>query len=1038
MKMLRLIMLTLMLCGMALNSHAQNVSEEIPKMKELKKKDLNGNLTPVRHKKGLWGFVNEKSKFVIKPEFHSAQKFEGNVARVCYNGKWGILGRNGLYVVKPTFIDSLYKFSADSVAIFEVNNRCGLIDSKGIVRQEAKYVKIESKSYGYLVLGDMMKYSTIDKNGQNIHEHYFDSVEPLNEATSLELFFMDGKWGLLKDGNEILAHGWDEKLQLLYDADGNSPDLYLITHCNLHGVVTSDGKQVLPIYYDTINLHESGKYFVTMRGGKYGAVSLKMSEIVPPILDEIPEVGKQIYRVYDGYTFRCANIDGSIEFRVCADVYRARHYDEYMATTDYPEWAKSDIIENNLNDYLDAQSRARTVIDVLNKHDYDMAYVRHENLPNDIKVEYDAYDVEKYGVITGIRFAEGYGNVKNLQIKMQDYNQSMCLASDAKGEKQYIIYNDKFSLLNDVLNKFNVKSCQALYLTDYAILPNGNLMVHVVFVKPEEDADESLIETDYYNLPVSNDVVRYYTGRPNVAMESHAVITFEPQNMTAISFMQIPAREGGFMISKFGGLYTHTSQSVVADANNSFSRYDYSGNLEWTFTPYSNEVLLDVDETESYIYLCGYLKNGNSERPLIIQLDKLGNRVEDIVKEDNNGRFSAIMCKDFLIYAKLDSVSDSYLPYVLLEDIGDNMYVRPSCVWEKWGGKMIGGCGLIVADGKWIHSPVLEGEYMSDDDFCGWEFGSFIGDYLIIRNGGRCGIINRQGEITVIPKYEQLEMLDNTNFFRFSRNGKFGVIDGLGNVIVPAEYDYIGRMSEDIIVAKKGRLYGCFDATGQEIVPFEFVEIKEYVGGMARISGSDGYYGFIDKNGSMLVRPDFETVEYYSEGLALISYDGKFLYVDLDGKWILRKFYDAGGSFSCGLAPVCIEGKWGYVDVKGKEVIDLKYDTAEDFNKAFKIARVSIDGKWGVINDKGVEIIPLLYDEIVICADGYLYVKLGDKSGVYAPNGDIVCPCEYDSIKGLYDSNSNMFKHGVAIVKVAGRSVRIDTFGNKISHYTYE
>ena len=108
---------------------------------------------------------------------------------------------------------------------------------------------------------------------------------------------------------------------------------------------------------------------------------------------------------------------------------------------------------------------------------------------------------------------------------------------------------------------------------------------------------------------------------------------------------------------------------------------------------------------------------------------------------------------------------------------------------------------------------------------------------------------------------------------------------------------------------------------------------------------------------------------------------------------------------------------------------------AEEFNKEYKIARVSKGGKWGVINDKGTDIVPISFDEVIICADGYIYVKRGDKCGVYSSKGDIVCPVECDD-RGLYNSKSIMFKHGIAKVMLNGHSVKLDSFGNIISLYT--
>lgn len=1039
MKICKVILMIVLLSGIEFNSYAQSMVVEPPKMKELKEEDMQDNLIPKRHKTGLWGYVNSKKKFVVKPKFENALPFEGNVARVCHNGKWGIMGRNGLYILNPTFIDSLYEFSADSIAIFSAYengmNKHGLINSNGWICQGLNYASIIIKPFGYLAKDYINKYTTIDKNGNIMLAKEFDNVLPL-EDPSMDIFFNGAKWGIIRDGKEIITQGWDKQPQLLYDKEGNIPDLYLVSRHNLYGVIAANGKQVTPIYYDSIKLHESGNYFITMRDGKYGALSLSMKDIVPPILDKEPLLEDKLYRVYNGFDFMCASMNGSVEFRTCSYIYSEKNPDEYISTTDYPEWAKEDIIMKNLADYKEGQNKARNVYEMSVKRNYDANYLKHDPLlKQNIRMSYAYNDTERYGLLRSCNFIDGaglYNGQPSMQRVSNSIDNNVCLVFDRSDDKHYIIYKESRFSLNDALDKFNIKSVPSLYLKDYTILPDGRLMVRVVFVRTKETAYDSLIETESYNLPVSNSRVNIFSGTPNATLEAYGIITFDPRNSSAISFAQLPSNNG-MAVSAFGGFYTRASSNVVADANNYLRRYDRFGNLEWTFKANANEVLVDMDETENYLYLCGYVKNGSVEQPLLIQLDKSGNRTNTKIMENMNGRISAMKCANYLIYAMM-SGSDSYLPHFILEDLGDNMYVRPCCAWEDWGGKMIGGCGLIGENGKWIQTPVLEGEEKSDYPLYGWSFGSFNGEYLIISHDGKYGVINRNGDIVVNLKYELLEQLDNPNYFRFSMNGKFGVVDATGRIIVPAKYDYIGRMSEDMIVAKQGRAYGSFDAEGVLVVPFEFLEIKEFVGGMARILGTNNLYGFVDKKGHILVQPNFDAVEYYSEGLAMMKLTNAVGYFDMK-QWVVRPIYDAGKSFSGGLAPVCLNNKWGYIDKAGKEKIGFNYDSAEEFNQEYRVARVSKGGKWGVINDKGTIIVPISFDEIVICVDGYIYAKkLGDKSAIYSHKGAVITSECDDTCN--FNANSVMFKNGVAEVKLNGKKVKLDKFGKVIYNYT--
>ena len=69
---------------------------DAPKLKELKGKKLLEQITPLQHKKGLWGYANGEKKYVIKPVFTEACPFEGELARVNVEGKWGTISSLGV------------------------------------------------------------------------------------------------------------------------------------------------------------------------------------------------------------------------------------------------------------------------------------------------------------------------------------------------------------------------------------------------------------------------------------------------------------------------------------------------------------------------------------------------------------------------------------------------------------------------------------------------------------------------------------------------------------------------------------------------------------------------------------------------------------------------------------------------------------------------------------------------------------------------------------------------------------------------------
>lgn len=61
----------------------------------------------------------------------------------------------------------------------------------------------------------------------------------------------------------------------------------------------------------------------------------------------------------------------------------------------------------------------------------------------------------------------------------------------------------------------------------------------------------------------------------------------------------------------------------------------------------------------------------------------------------------------------------------------------------------------------------------------------------------------------------------------------------------------------------------------------------------------------------------YDRVNSFSEGLAPVKLKGKWGYIDRNGTLIIPAQYDDAGGFSEGLAPVKQKGKWGYIDRNG-------------------------------------------------------------------------------------------------------------------------
>jgi WG containing repeat len=299
--------------------------------------------------------------------------------------------------------------------------------------------------------------------------------------------------------------------------------------------------------------------------------------------------------------------------------------------------------------------------------------------------------------------------------------------------------------------------------------------------------------------------------------------------------------------------------------------------------------------------------------------------------------------------------------------------------------------------------------------------------FQFVRND-KLGYIDRTGKIIIEPKFE---IADNfSEGLALVKIGeKFGYIDRTGKIVISPEFDRADNFSEGLAPVEIGGKFGCIDKARKLVIPARFDSIDRFKNGSAEVSIGDvrgvidrsgkftayptssnsapittaqsnsdelisfaqnNRYGYMDRKGKVIVRPKFDNVGEFSEGLAWVIIDRKLGYIDKTGKVkITPRFYDSPfasgrGDFDGGLAKVCLDG-CGYIDRTGKIVIPLKFDNvARKFSNG--LAWVEIDRRLGYIDRTGkVKIPPQFAYPIIRGADGNEErIRTGDGSSFSA------------------------------------------------------
>jgi hypothetical protein len=184
--------------------------------------------------------------------------------------------------------------------------------------------------------------------------------------------------------------------------------------------------------------------------------------------------------------------------------------------------------------------------------------------------------------------------------------------------------------------------------------------------------------------------------------------------------------------------------------------------------------------------------------------------------------------------------------------------------------------------------------------------------------------------------------------------GKRNYIDATGKVVI-ADLDSGGDFQEGLAVATRGKQQGFINHKGQFVISVSSIEsAKPFSEGLApRYDDNEKRWGYMEKEGNWAIKPQFESVRDFQDGLAcvtinshggldprygnnLINRKGQIL-LPLESAEPLAADDCAIGE---GLFSVSTRSGNGYMNSEGKFVIRPQFENAQAFSEG--LAAVSI------------------------------------------------------------------------------------------------
>lgn len=263
--------------------------------------------------------------------------------------------------------------------------------------------------------------------------------------------------------------------------------------------------------------------------------------------------------------------------------------------------------------------------------------------------------------------------------------------------------------------------------------------------------------------------------------------------------------------------------------------------------------------------------------------------------------------------------------------------------------------------------------------------------YFIAKENNLYGVINNRGEKIIETKYENVKIPNPSKEAFICYNGDSVVVLNEKNEEIFSQYEKVEplrlkNVSSDLMYEKsilkysKDGKFGIIDINGKKITDaiYEDIDTLQFKEGELLVK-INNRYGVINIKGTILVKAEYDKIEadrFYEEETAYKN-----------GGYIVSKTTEDGY-------------RKGYVNNKGKEIVSTKYNDlyrVNEINTSDIYLICAENGKYG-ISKNGKSILNNEYQSIEYNNNNTFVALKGKKYGVISIDGKTIVPFDYKQI----------------------------------------
>ena len=215
-------------------------------------------------------------------------------------------------------------------------------------------------------------------------------------------------------------------------------------------------------------------------------------------------------------------------------------------------------------------------------------------------------------------------------------------------------------------------------------------------------------------------------------------------------------------------------------------------------------------------------------------------------------------------------------------------------------------------------------------------------DVVRVEKNGLYGLIDLSGKELLQCEYDKIEALKGVqNTFKITKDGKVGIADNKGNVLITPSYAEITSLDKDksqgFIVKSSDGKYGIVDTANKQVLETKYDTVEKIYRNDYYVVTENGKQEVVKKAGDKVLSGNYDKIEAIlqnPENGIIYKQKEKYGIMNLSGDVVIKPEYEKLKEGASGSIIAKKDSKYGIIDLQGNQKVEFKYQNLSYNEKA--------------------------------------------------------------------------------------------------------